>query len=1205
MASTESPARVIDAVFANLEEPELDKLRFSEDVLKAALGDPDKPEIIFRLTPDQKTELKKALTRRLEAVKQDPLEGKAQTIRSLLFERADESLLEKYQLKLETPEQFDEAADLILAYKKRLARKPARRGGGIGQEENGSNGDEELSEYEEMLKGLTPESVEELQKLYPELMAGAFGPEGMKNMMNFYSVKYMKDQGFDSQTEWEKFQKGFLLFTLPTGLDPETYESLLNEDWQHPRPENAILVEQVQAWQLVTDLLPVKFGPYSQVARLAQHLYPTMGILGSTYVSKLFEAAAKVDQFVGALKASTEDIAERIGEASPDGEQIAALLYAGRRPIVVEGDGQNRVGAFEMGVARSLDVATGYVGEFKKSENGEPIYEYRYDHNGTVEVRVGTLNQVLEGLSVEEKKKACFSEHLNQVWDGNLFKGRLVPGERMNTMTEMMRDEKAKLPFYEDAVTQIETNMKLEDITKIWALHEDGKQLTRDHNLFKLAYKVGYAKAKLAKMGELGFDVGKWRSDLIEMGMPKQEVEAMLIETTKKKLLGSHGFNEEEWRTYLQGLNMPPEDIEILIGDTLQNKVDNFEKSFDTQAKRYAVSKMVQDVVISAYARYPDLGLELAEIFTETALWDVQQWFDHLPELWNKMMTTMPYDEKYAILPAVARKLIQSYIRGILAWKRKDVDPVLVSLYGNPKKATAAWRDPLDASRAPRIPTMIMMDGKVARSMKGKTDVITLPSGDQMSGDDWWLNVSTTIEAVLYTKSDWRVGVMGRMVEANNLVNLAKIDPVKAEAQAISYLDNYIGEYNTLAPQEFPSDRGSAVAKLLSLSSERRACLEMVNFKPLLKAMGYQNLNLSDLDYIGVRGLGKLIEMRSNGHWLVGQVEKWFKYMSKYPGMAVAEGKLLSKVVPILNNAINPLLESFLGGAPERIEGFNADQFGEALAKKLVDIIFAGKRKPGDALKYLDSIGEALGEAMQVIGYMSGGEQRQNVMDVMMLIDGISDKAVMMAEHNWINGTGEHGSSRGYLDLEFENPKQEQEVVGSLRRAGFLVIYPDGTQFSDYDIENLVAHGEIQAELLPTPGLTDAELADRQNRLWERIKELDLKPQKKPYVSWGIQPVFFAKGHFNKDGSWTPETEQGEGFGDYAHRGKEVLGTVFLLEYLMDKLLLTEHDTKAVLAEIAQFKDKAEGEQLAPQIDMIWNIYKDKRQEYERLALAS
>lgn len=1187
MVNTES-ARVIDAVFTNLSEGELDKLRFKNEVLVAALGDPDRPDVKYQLTGEQSQKLKEALGRRMQVAKGNRTESLAQYIRSQLFEQMNEGDLEKTKLKLETPQQYDEVADVVLAFKRRLAKRSSYGGAG------NSGQDEELNEFAEFLQGLTPEVIEELQKTQPELMTAAFGSPDGRHMMNFYSVKYLLDQGTDSQKAWEKFQKGFTLFTLPTGLDPATYETLLDEDWQDPRPENAILVEQVQAWQLMADLLPVRSGPYSQIARVAGYEYPTMGILGSTYVSKLFEAAAKVDQFAGVLKASTEDVAERIGEASPDGEQIAALLYAGRRPIVFEGKELGKAGAFEIGVARSLDVATGYTGEFKKNENSEPIYEFSYNHNGSVEVRVGTLNQVFNGLSETERKRALYSEHLNPVWDGNLFEGRLVPGERLNTMTEMMRDEKAKLPFLDDAVEQIEESMPLEEITSIWAMHEDGQQLTRDHQLFKIAYKVGLAKARLAKMEELGFDVGKWRNDLIAQGMPRDEAEKMLTQTMRSKLLeiSPDANSIKEWRDYLQGLNMPNEDIENLLGDKIKRALEPFENELDLKARRYGTSKMVENVVISAYGRYPDLALGLAEVFTETALWDVQQWFDHMPELWNKMMTTMPYGEKYAILPAVTRKLVQSYIRGVLAWKRKDVDPVLVSLNGNPKSATAAWRDPLDASRAPTLPSLGLVEGGAIRKLKSSDALITLPDGRQVTGKELWLNVSTTIEAVLYTKSDWRSGYTGRMEKANHLVELAKTDPIKAEAMATNYLDDYIKKYNRLAPQEFPSDRGSAAAKLLSLSSERRACLEMVDFKPLLQAMGYQNMGLNDLEYAGVSGFSKVLEIRSNGQWLVGQVEKWFKYMSKYPGMAVVEGKLLAKVVPLLNNAINPYLEGLLGGAPDQLSTLNADQFGEALAKNVVNLLFMGRRKPQEALKFLEAISEAVAEAGNITGYMSGGEQRQNMMDIIMCLDGISDKAVAIAMHDWVGGEGEHGSSRDFLTLDFDNVSQEQAIVKALRKAGYMVIYPDKTMLEDINLENLYSHGQIAADMLPKPGESKGEKLAREAELRRRLKDLDIISQRKPYVSWGIQPVFYEKGAIDADGKWKAPPTKADALGLYGHRGKEVLQTIFLLEYMMDKLLMTEVDTKLVLANLSQFKGKDIN------TDRIWDIYISKRREF-------
>jgi hypothetical protein len=777
---------------------------------------------------------------------------------------------------------------------------------------------------------------------------------------------------------------------------------------------------------------------------------------------------------------------------------------------------------------------TGNTASERVNGEGKPVYKLLW--NG--QLREGSYAVVTSGLSSDQIKLVRRQGILNPVWNGNLFEGRNVYGQQLYTTSNMFLDENLKAEFVVNVLGQLENEgVDLAEIKNLWDVHENGQQMTDEHEFYRLRFN--------RRKGWLGRHPNELNKLMLESGYRQDAI----TEDAKNEFI-------------------------------------------EKEARKAGAEQLINNTVITTHGAYIDMAYGLADVLGFTPLWDVRQDYDHLNELWNKMMTTYAYGEKYEILPAVTRRLVQSYIRTILAWKRRDVDPVLVSMYGNPKELTAAWMNPLNPETAPIIPALTLTDGRKLTDLQKSAKEITLADGSKVTEGFLFNSITSTIEAVFYTKSEFRIAEASRRDQANHLVLLAGGAPNKAEATAEAYFDQYIAKFRTMAMQEFPSTRNEAAAKVLALMDVRRLHLDMVNFKPLLGALGYKNIDLNGDEYVGALGLNKLIALRSNRQWLVCEVQKWFKYMSKYPEMAVAEGRLLAKIVPALNNALNPFYENLLGGAPDQFKTLNADQIGEAVAKGVVNLLFIGKRKKEEAWKYLQQIAEPLLEAGDPMGYMSGQEQRQNYTDIVMSIDAFAEKAMTMATYEWIGGEGEHGSRRKYLEISYDDPKKERLAVTALRKAGFLVTYPSKAMPADHDLKNMLNHGQLSMSDLPEGGLAaKAEVLNNHQPLIKKLQALGWWKQKKPYVTWGIQPIFFDKGaELGANGELVVHDQEHDVLGLYGHRGKEVLMTIILLEFLQDQLRLTEYDAQTTLVEMGSFGDKEK-------VDEIWANYKKVREE--------
>lgn len=1157
-------ARPYDAVFSALEPQDIDKLHFKTEALLPA------SEKLIELNPSQRRLLGEALLRRTQAASESKRVQTQQIITASLFESGDEGFIdstllvlkdetsleglseeEKVEAKSRMERDYNLVADTILGFKRKLTNRPASRRATspVGP---GEISDEMMEEAADAY-GMGVDQFRQWLESDPQAMQMFGGAEGMprRDLMNFYSIKYLIEQGFDSQKAWDIFRKAFTLFSIPGGLDEVTYGKLMNEDWAHPTSENEEMVRRVQAWQLMVDLLAVRSGPYSQPAQVAHREYSTLGILGSTYPAIMMVAAQKVEAFAQEINWSTEEVAEHLVKVTATGNELSSLIHGARKSVVFEARGGRR-GSFELSVPGAMDQFVGNRARIVTNEQGAPLYSF-HGHVGegngapVIDLEGVPLSDILGGLTAAQKEYVLNSEGLVPVWDRELT-GRVVEGQQLYTWTDTMKAEKGKEALVDWVVRQIESQgIQIEDLETFWATGEDGQQLTKDHDVYRLRYQ----RAR-----------GEWKERLGIV--PLQPIIDRYIADGAPPA----------WAKHMAEMEFDPE--------------------LDRLARRDAAMNLIADAAITAYGRYADLGFGIIDMLGQAELFDVRQLLDNLPELTNKAMAGFSYDEKYAILPAAMRKMVQSYLRTVLAWKRKEVDPVLVSLYGK-KGVTAAWRDPLGPEKAPFIPEVRLKDGRRLSQLKGSAAMITV-GGVEMLERDLYVELTTTVEALFYLKSDWRSGSGQKQDRANHLLLLSQQrGGDQGQVQAMLYFDEYIKDFNDMAPQEFPRARDEVALLLQALVKGKRASLNMLNWKGVLKAFGYDNMGLDEVEYTGMQGLAKLVELRSSGQWLTGEIQKMFKYMSKYPGLAVAETKALTKIVPTLNNALHPLYESLLGGMPDRMEDFKADQVGEALAKAMVNVMFMGTRSQKAAGAYIKEVIESTIEAASLIGYMSGAEQRKNVADIVMAIDTFCDKAVDLCEYQYSggDGLGEHGSSRAWLEIKESDPEKEADIVRSLRMAGFTVIYPNGSVVSDVDLTNLLRHGEITEDMLPHEGLTQAELNTRRERLHERLRELgELKPRR-PYVSWGVQPQYLESGTtLSPDGSRiNSRVSKQKVLGEYGHLGKEVLMTIILMEYLQDKLLMTELDSSRVLVDLVKKRGGNSDE-----AQRLWGIYKNDKE---------
>ncbi len=1216
MPSLESPT-VLDAVFTAFTADELMAARSHEKVLERAV---DRKT----LSDQQRLELSQAIARRAQEQEQDPSKAyNAQIKTELLMGKGNKNILTAFEKSIEDdPNWADTAADVIITYKRTLSTRG--RGSKIQAGIPPNEGD------------VPPEILESLNQIMPGFSDLTQPLKGM----NYYSIEQLLLMGKDSQESWDNFRKDFLEFAIPSGLDPVAFGNLAEAQWKAIEgTEDEEMFRKVQAWQLMVDLMAVKSGPYAQVARAAQMLYPTMSLDGATNVVLMGTGAQHVLQLREALAGHGEHVAKQLEEVSPTGIEVAALLHAVIRPIVVEtNSGENTV--FELGVASALDQLIGNERSFiDRDSAGKPLYQLTW--NGSVvkgaytEVKA-RVNTLPEAARQEITKRGL----IRPSWREGAFAGRGKLGEKIYTESDMFIAETMKGPFAASVIQQLkDQGVDLADIKALWATGENGEQLDDKHELYRLRYQkvageYGYNRRRASQLrGRLAAPDQRNQALADLFGKTGADVEAQLRADVVNKLV-ENAIRQEKIDTKADDISVTPEEINRRRNDNppsaaeiaaelesqIKQRIDvdarahskaaialrkrgeevndeNLKTEIDKVARRAGAEKIIGAAVITTYGQYIDIAYALSDVLGHSMLFDVRQDYDHLNELWNKMATTYGYDEKYKITFAHARKLMQSYIRTILAWKRKDIDPVLISLSGNAKEVTAAWQNPLNPEQAPIIPGITLVGGKRLSGLKKSEEMVEFSTG-KLTGKELYESITTTIEAILYTKSGWRVTDSNQRDNANHLALLARTDPQKAREVATRYLEAYINGYNNRAPQEFPSSNLEAQAKLSALSDIKVEHLTRVNFKSLLAILGYEDMSLDDAEYQGVLGLSKLIEVRSSRHLVTGEIQKWFKYMSKYPELAVAEGKALSHIIEALNNALNPLFHNLVGGLPDQIGTLSADSPGEALAKAMVNVLFIGKRRNSEAWKYLEQVFEAVDESAGIIGYMSATEQRQNIMDIVMAVDEFSGKIISGARYKWLSGVkGEHGSQREYLTLDFKNSREENLAVETLRAAGYTVIYPKTSVFEDHDLENMLAHGEISEDMLPEEGLSEDELAEREFRLISRLKELGRWKQKKPYVTWGIQPIFYAEAELGVDGAFLDTEGQETGLEIYGHRGKERLMVILLTEVLMDKMKLTEQDVMELLVNLEMIKRGDES-----RIEQIWKEYREiKRRHMETI----
>jgi hypothetical protein len=552
-------------------------------------------------------------------------------------------------------------------------------------------------------------------------------------------------------------------------------------------------------------------------------------------------------------------------------------------------------------------------------------------------------------------------------------------------------------------------------------------------------------------------------------------------------------------------------------------------------------------------------GVMMAEALQLSSRYDVQQLMDHNSELTIKAQLLEGYLQKYQIAPVLMRRFVQSFARSIIPWKRKQIDPVMMAANGVIEPTM--WRNPLNPDEAPPIaPLYLKRSGGDAPMWKHIQD-----------GTEGEVAYKV-LENLFYIKSDFRVRRNVRNLDAAELVALAE-DGVNRDELLKLASEMYDwdidarsrntdditkpGKASVKAPQEFVRSRQEVFAVANSLKGSRREQIKNVNFKNFLSSMGYENMDLTDVEYMGWFGVMKVAEMRSVMHFNMGALEKLFKYLAKYPSLAAAHSKALWVTIPKITQALDPIFENLLGERPEAFGGFTPDQADEAIVKQLIDLGMMGRRKPSEIQKYIGEITEAVFEVAGTIGFMGSTEARASLIDLVSIIDQFSDDTVQSLVFKYDKGEGEHGTTMKPLEIDFSKKKEgligsgmseseareeiikrEARAVAALRAAGFTAIFPAGADVND-------------------------------NKDWLKKHGIPVEDTRRPkaYPSHGIQMAYKVEGKI-RNGRFIPEVDtKTEVLSLYGHRGKEALTVFLVMEALKDRNDITELDmARALLA---------------------------------------
>ena len=622
-------------------------------------------------------------------------------------------------------------------------------------------------------------------------------------------------------------------------------------------------------------------------------------------------------------------------------------------------------------------------------------------------------------------------------------------------------------------------------------------------------------------------------------------------------------------------------------------------------------TKMLFQALVS-FIRIKNAGKQLGEVINVN--WDPSREKDRMSQMFLKIFNKVDYDEYYQRNPGHARIMATAYLNTLTAWKRKQVDPVAISINGNPDAARLISQNPVrpdtDAPLVPPLMTTLKtkeypegMPLWALKKSKGSEINKTLPDeykikvdirdGERPATDkEIYDLIVNTLDAVRFERMYWRNNADAKMSLPNYIVkvidDLIGSDDIsgkttkerkkineelqKLEARARTAFDIHATVYSDNAPQEWRRNQPNRFAVTDGLLKNKRVALSFVDFQSLVESMGFEvSENLPKEEFLGWLGLQKLNSVDKAKHILIGNMEQIQKYVSTYPAMAKAQISAIEKMYVAMNNSIDYVAKNLMGEMPDVMQALSADSMPEALMKTIVNAAFtlSGARKQGDVLKFVDEATEVfVAEVLPVMSF-NGRDMTENAMDLLIFMETMKDRAVDAVVY-YSNGkkidSPTHLQSKDKLDFKGMGEFGKAEAQRLLEMAGYGVYYPFGSDVNDKNYFNIKADTQSHLNKNQTVG------GDNTSKNDKRIKHSDFNLNKNPIVRYGIDTV--RKFDVNDTGDLEYVSQKVRG--KYGHQGSERLWLLWTVSRAKDMMHLTTEQEAELYQRLGTSKKELE-----------------------------
>ncbi|OGV97152.1 hypothetical protein A2W24_00400 [Microgenomates group bacterium RBG_16_45_19] len=568
------------------------------------------------------------------------------------------------------------------------------------------------------------------------------------------------------------------------------------------------------------------------------------------------------------------------------------------------------------------------------------------------------------------------------------------------------------------------------------------------------------------------------------------------------------------------------------------------------------IEMMLQTPMFATHVEELVAGWGLSALFQRERRGDLLLASDFVSELAINMGMRDAHTKKYLLLPPETIRMVRNWHKEFEFWKKEYVDWMIIALKSK-KGFRATFRNVLNPDNSPEIaPICFRNETNADGSLKSIAQKIgELESKNkigELSDEELilWNNLkngTTLVEALLYGRNEWGFSTVFRNM-ANGLVDLsnkakeARKDGKTGKAEGLEKLardlkvkafKTYVLGYSDLAPNAFRRGQ-QQIGPLLQTVQEDQEMMEWLadfNFGPLLDSVGDQSGVKDPIGRTSLTGFSLCMKMRGSRNIMVGEVDKPGKYITKYPYVAAELGSSMLAAVPTLNNAINSMIMNLAFGKPDRLEAMSADQFGEALAKMVVDWLFVGMRSQSETSQLLkEGIEAFVDKALINTAHLSALEGEELVANTFREI---------------------HRVSQGMIDTALIYQKsfrresvEESKVDLATKRAGVQYLSFDGND-------------PLAVEVIRGAGFDTnypSEIAG-----------------KKPYVSLGDEALDLASveviAGFVEGGVNVKEVlRKVSSFSAYGHRGAEALTVIIMSMFARDKLLYSKEREDLLLS---------------------------------------